>query len=103
MKSLLFLLCYIRSEDQKSELNKGNNNSAYVKVMHDKQKLLPVVTVVLYFGKGKWERPLTLSDMLEIPESQKEFWNENLNDHEIKVIHNGIQLMSAKISAAIAV
>ena len=67
--------------------NNRNKHSAYAKVIHDDQKLIPVVTFVLYFGKGKWEKPLTLMEILDIPEKDTEFWKTLIDDHKIKVIH----------------
>ena len=66
--------------------NRKNNNSAYTKVLHEHQKLMPVATFILYFGDEKWERPLTLMDMLNIPEGETDFWKQLINDYPIKVI-----------------
>ena len=66
--------------------NAREGKPAYTKVLHDDQKLLPIVTVVLYFGKEPWERPLSIRDLLDIPEEQKEFWDAYVQDYKIKVI-----------------
>ena len=80
---------YVAYQDQIRRIvskNREEGNDAYSKVLHDDQKLLPVLTVVLYFGKEKWERPLTLKDVLQIPEGQEEFWEKMIPDYKIRVI-----------------
>lgn len=66
--------------------NNRKNHSAYAKILHDNQRLMPVATFVLYYGRKKWKRPLSLMDVLDIPEREKEFWKQIINDYEIKVI-----------------
>lgn len=67
--------------------NNRNRHSVSAKVIHDDQKLMPVATFILYFGQGKWEKPLALMDILDIPEKDKEFWKVFIDDFKIKVIH----------------
>ena len=67
--------------------NKRNGHSAYAKVLHDNQKLLPVATIVLYYGRKRWKKPLSLMDVLDIPENDKALWENLISDHKIKVIH----------------
>lgn len=68
----------------------GENNqkgaSAYTKVLHDEQKLLPVVTCILYFGIEPWKTPLSLLDILDISEGEQTFWREMAGDYRIHVI-----------------
>ncbi len=66
--------------------NKEKEGVAYAKGIHDDQKLFPVVTFVLYFGKEPWESPRSLMDMLMIPEDEKDFWSELVTDYPIHVI-----------------
>ena len=66
--------------------NRKNKNSAYTKVLHEDQKLMPVATFILYFGDEKWEKPLTLMYMLDIPEDKTDFWKQLINDYPIRVI-----------------
>lgn len=44
--------------------NKRQNNPAYLKRIHDDQKLVPTVTIVLYYGK-EWTGPRDLYDMFD--------------------------------------
>lgn len=67
--------------------NNKNGNCAYAKVLHDDQRLMPVATFVLYFGKDKWKRPLSLMDILDIPEEGKEFWESLIVDYRLNIIH----------------
>ena len=50
--------------------NKQAGRPAYEKRIHDDQRLVPVVTIVLYYGKDgeEWKRPKDLHDMMNFPE-----------------------------------
>ena len=54
------------------EENRKNENLAYSKRIHDNQRLVPIVTAVLYWGQKSWHGPLCLHDMLEFPEDKEE-------------------------------
>ena len=47
-----------------------------------RHKRYPVVTIVLYFGRTPWKKPLSLYDVLEIPADLKPF----VNDYKINLI-----------------
>ena len=47
-----------------------------------RQERYPVVTIVLYFGKTPWKKPLSLHDVLEIPADLKPF----VSDYKINLI-----------------
>ena len=47
-----------------------------------RHKRYPVVTIVLYFGKTPWKKPLSLYDVLEISDDLKPF----VNDYKINLI-----------------
>ena len=49
------------------------------KIRHERY---PVITIVLYFGKTPWKKPLSLHDVLEIPADLKPF----VNDYKINLI-----------------
>lgn len=58
-------------------------------------RLIPAVTIVLYYGQGKWTGPKTLLEMSDIPESMKTFgyndWNAHIydiKDIDISLLHN---------------
>ena len=58
-------------------IDEGTGNKH--KIRH---KRYPVVTIVLYFGKTPWKKPLSLYDVLEIPADLKPF----VNDYKINLI-----------------
>ena len=65
------------------------NSHEYLSGMKKGQKLIPIITLVLYMGKDKlWDGPRSLHDMLELEEEIKPFVNDfkvNLFDyHEYK-------------------
>lgn len=47
-----------------------------------RKKRYPVITIVLYFGKTPWKKPLSLYDVLDISEELKPF----INDYKINLI-----------------
>ena len=47
-----------------------------------RKKRYPVITIVLYFGKTPWKKPLSLYDVLDISEELKPF----VNDYRINLI-----------------
>ncbi len=77
---------YMKQIQDKTAENRKNKNSAYTKVLHENQKLMPVATFILYFGDEKWEKPLKLMDILDIPEDKTDFWKRLINDYPIRVI-----------------
>ena len=67
--------------------NRKSGKNAYTRVLNEGQRLLPIGTCVLYLGTEPWESPLTLMDILDIPEEDKEFWKAWISDYKIHVIH----------------
>lgn len=57
--------------------NRGNKayttSAEFISGMRAGDKLTPVFTVVLYYGENKWDGPLTLREMFEIPPELKPF------------------------------
>ena len=47
-----------------------------------RKKRYPVITIILYFGKTPWKKPLSLYDVLDISEELKPF----VNDYKINLI-----------------
>ena len=48
-----------------------------------RKKRYPVITLVLYFGKTPWKKPLCLYDVIDVPDFLKPF----VNDFKINLIH----------------
>ena len=59
---------------------------AFTKWLPDGEKLKPIITFVLNYSGNKWESPLSLKEMLDIPEEQKNLWEPWITDHPIHVI-----------------
>lgn len=49
-------------------------------------KILPTVTVVFYTGSKPWDGPVTVYDMLDIPEDVKEWMKETAPDYRMNLI-----------------
>lgn len=54
--------------------------------MKESDRLVPVISVVLYLGEGKWGGPRRLKEMLEVPEELEMYSGEYLQDYRICVI-----------------
>ncbi len=66
------------SYDREISRLKGENRSAgreadYAMELHQEQKLMPVLTLVLYFGMKPWTGPRSLRDVLSIPDALDSF------------------------------
>jgi uncharacterized protein (DUF433 family) len=45
-------------------------------ILKNKRKIIPVITIVLYFGKEHWTKPRTLKELMKIPEGLEEYLND---------------------------
>ena len=68
-----------RDEMNRDEVVIDEGTGKKHKIRH---KRYPIVTIVLYFGKTPWKKPLSLYDVLEIPDDLKPF----VNDYKINLI-----------------
>ena len=68
-----------RDEMNQDEIVIDEETGKKHKIRH---KRYPVVTIVLYFGKTPWKKPLSLYDVLEISDDLKPF----VNDYKINLI-----------------
>ena len=68
-----------RDEMNQDEIVIDEGTGKKHKIRH---KRYPVVTIVLYFGKTPWRKPLSLYDVLEISDDLKPF----VNDYKINLI-----------------
>ena len=68
-----------RDEMNQDEIVIDEETGKKHKIRH---KRYPVVTIVLYFGKAPWKKPLSLYDVLEISDDLKPF----VNDYKINLI-----------------
>lgn len=63
--------------------NKNNKLSAYGRKIHDIQKLTPVITLVLNFGKP-WKGPKSLLDMLDL--KKRQILSKYIADYRLNLI-----------------
>lgn len=54
--------------------------------MKEIDRLVPVISIVLYLGEGRWKGPRRLKEMLAVPKELKECSREYLQDYRICVI-----------------
>ena len=71
---------HIREKNRKSGHDPGSRR------IFANQKLIPVMTAVLYFGKQRWKSPLRLHDMFELEENFPEEVKRFIEDHSMNLI-----------------
>lgn len=49
-------------------------------------KIIPTITLVLYYGSRAWDGPVSVYDMLDIPEEMKECLNHTTPDYRMNLI-----------------
>ena len=54
----------------------------YLKMHDTEKKLHPIVTMCLYTGEKKWDKPMSLLEMMEVPSEMKEL----VQDYRINVV-----------------
>lgn len=54
------------AKSHKKEKDKANTNAEYLSGFYRTDKLLPVITLTIYFGADKWDAPKSIYDMLSI-------------------------------------
>ena len=77
---------YRKQIDQYMDENKQSGNDAFVRKIHADQKLIPTMTIVLFYGR-EWTGPRTLWDMLDIKE--REGIKPYLLNYELNIIELG--------------
>ena len=66
--------------------NEQEGKHFYAKELADGDRLQPVITVIIYYGKEKWTRPLSILDMLDLDEEEKKELEPLLLNHKIHLI-----------------
>lgn len=66
--------------------NEQEGKRFYGRELADDDRLEPVITIVLYYGKEEWKRPLTIMDMLNLEEEEKQKLEPFLLNHRIHLI-----------------
>jgi len=77
---------YIKQVEDFCDSNDKNGNSAYAKVLQEGQRLVPVITIVLYYGKA-WVGPKSLQEMIDF--TGKESLKQFVPDVKINLIELG--------------
>lgn len=83
---------YAGYQQQIKQLLKDNKKEKispkkYSQVLPDGQKLRPVITMVLNYNQKKWEAPISLKQMLEIPDRLRKKLDPWISDYSIHVIN----------------
>ncbi len=84
-----------------SEYNSTHRTAEFLSGFHKNDKLLPVITLVLFFNSGEWDGPRSLLEMMEIsdPTVQKYIQNYQLNlinpkeisDNDLEKFHSSLR------------
>jgi hypothetical protein len=79
--SIQLAICGIENETDAERLMPvrvfGYEGASYrSQILKKKRKIIPVITIVLYFGKDHWTKPRTLKELMKIPEGLEEYVND---------------------------
>ena len=66
--------------------NERNDRRFYARELGEDERLQPVITFVLYYGKEEWKRPLSILDMLDLDDEEKRELEPFLLNHKIHLI-----------------
>ena len=77
------------------EQNKKQKKPAFAKRIHGRQKLVPVITGVLYFGNKKWDGPMCLHDMLQFPDEEEDIIKPMVANYHMNLIQ--VSRLSAEV------
>ena len=64
------------SNAKKYQSSEGLDEDEFLSKMKKTDKLIPVITVVVYYGEKPWDGAESLHEMLNIPEEMKQFVND---------------------------
>ena len=67
-------------------VNERSGRNFYARELADDDRLQPVITFVIYYGKEEWTRPLSILDMLDLEEEEKKKLQPFLLNHKIHLI-----------------
>ena len=72
------------ASSHKDAHNRGKDSVEYLSGFHREDKLLPVITLVIYWGADEWEAPVTLREMY--PEGLDERILHYANEYKVNLI-----------------
>ena len=64
------------SNAKKYQSREGLDEDEFLSKMKKTDKLIPVITVVVYYGENPWDGAKSLHEMLNIPQEMKQFVND---------------------------
>lgn len=77
----------IRENDQKHREDRSYDTYVEKKSrMKETDRFVPVITIVLYLGEGRWTAPDKLTEILETSGESEEYFKEFLQDYKIHVV-----------------
>lgn len=77
----------IRENDQKHREDLSYRHYVEKKSrMKETERFIPVITIVLYLGEGRWTAPGKLTEILETPGELEEYFKDFLQDYKIHVV-----------------
>lgn len=66
-------------------IRKDLNQERYVSGMSETDRLIPVFTLVIYYGEKPWDGPRNLQDMLDIPKELEQY-RDKIADYRINLL-----------------
>lgn len=69
------------------EKNREKGLNFYSREIGDAQKMIPVISLILYYGYEDWTGPESVLDMLDISEEWRPFLEPLIANHQIRVVH----------------
>ena len=54
--------------------------------MKKEERLIPVISIVLYLGEGKWDAPCRMAEMLEVSSEVEKYAGKFIQDYKIQVV-----------------
>lgn len=73
------------SNAKKYKAAEGLSEDEYLSKMRETEKLIPVITVVVYYGEKPWNGAASLHEMLNIPEEVVQY----VNDYKMILVEAG--------------
>ncbi|WP_303840995.1 Rpn family recombination-promoting nuclease/putative transposase [Selenomonas ruminantium] len=72
------------AKSHKSAHNRGKDSAEYLSGFHREDKLLPVITLVVYWGADEWNAPITLREMY--PDGLDEKILQYTNEYKVNLV-----------------
>ncbi len=77
---------YLEQIDKLKQENERQGKCFVSKVLEKNQKLIPIVSLVLYYGTKEWDGPMSIMEMLDIPEKWRDSLESMIDNHTIRLI-----------------